>query len=631
MRHPDESFCAEMVERFCSTRSKQRSSEWCEQFLNLNEPKIKGRFSFSGREYLRQIVDAWGFLPPELKGGRNFVFVGGTGVGKTIATVGGICSRIGTYPMRALIVKPTAAGPAGARSFSKTRLGKTIKATPCLAEKIPTGVDRYDFAAMQMSIGGSVIDLTGANSVGQLGENRCDVVLQDEIDKYPEQTEESKEASPIMLADERMKNVIGARGYKSSTPTLPNVGIWAIFKNTDQRRRFLPCPKCAKEIVLAWSRRFTIFELKGNEAFVKWDDGARLSNGLWDYDRVERSARYECPHCNHHIRPADIARMDKLGIWRPTVESAIPGEIGWHLPSLYSTSPDCAVGKLAIKFLKAKRSPEGVKSFINSDLAEPDCQQDFKSDKIGLAALKIEVTDEWLNTLTVDYQQLAPMFWWSVRSWNGSDKTHGIACGSANQWYEIDEIQKQYGVIPQAVGIDIGYDQAEVLRNCAAVNIPTRSEALPAPQEGLPIANGWNPMKAYGGKKMFRWEDSGLWLPYRVRQNVDPYAGTDMANKMRIESIEFLSDIFCDSMENIRMGKTNIQWTISPEMDTEEYHRHMSGKKRFYSKADPRAYSWKNIRAGFPDHLFSAELMSLVLACCLQVISFEGLQPKNKI
>src|ERR1019366_2006725 len=113
-----------------------------------------------------------------------------------------------------------------------------------LRKLIPTGVDRYDFASTQLQINGTVIDLTGSNSVGQLGENRCDVVWQDEMDKYPEQGETSREASVVILADERKKSVSNSRRYKFSTPTLSNMGIWDYFLKGDQRRYFVPCPYC---------------------------------------------------------------------------------------------------------------------------------------------------------------------------------------------------------------------------------------------------------------------------------------------------------------------------------------------------------------------------------------------------
>src|SRR5208337_87898 len=102
----------------------------------------------------------------------------------------------------------------------------------------------------------------------------------------------------------------------------------------------------------------------------------------------------------------------------------------------------------------------------------------------------------------------------------------------------------------------------------------------------------WNPMKSFGGKRQWRDTETGLYRPYRVNSNIDPYAGTEFAYTVRIELLEFLGDIFEDMMDNIRQGKTGLKWTISKEMDTEEYARHMAGKIRKPKKNNPRDYSW---------------------------------------
>jgi DNA-directed RNA polymerase subunit RPC12/RpoP len=628
MNYCDHQLVRKFIARFCAPKLTQPASEWVEQNVRLNEPKIRGGFDFKGREHMRQWVDAWGPLPTDLKGGEKFVGCCGTGIGKTISNIAGICYRIKNEPMRALIVKPTSHGPAGAMSFSKTRLKKTIFATRCLAELVPTGADRFDFSSVQMSINGSVIDITGSNSVGQLGENRCDVVWQDEIDKYPAQTEISKEAGPIVLADERTKNVADARCYKFSTPTLANIGIWVEFLQGDQRRRFVPCPHCKKMIVLAWSKQFTVFEVKGFEAFIRWDEKAREKDGGWDYAKVVKTAHAVCPYCEGKILDKHKPKMNARGEWRATAKGA-PGYVSWHLPSMYSISADCGFGQMAKKFLLAKRSPNGVKGFINSDLAEPDVSQQISVNRAGIVGKHIEVTGEWLKVLSVDYHQNAPYFWAVVRAWDGQSKSHGVEYQSFNQWHELDDLQKKHGVIRQAVIVDAGYDQAEVLRNCANIKLKSRCELGEVVQDALPECDGWTPAKAFGGKRMYADKDTGLYKPFRLRANVDPYAGTELAYQMRIEMLEFLSDLFEDSLENIRLGKTFVEWTISKEMDTDEYHRHIAGKKRVYKK-NSTDYRWETIRPGYADHLRSCELLNLVLAYRLQLISFEAIQTKEK-
>ena len=622
-------YARELIQRFCAPRPTVSASVWAEKEFVLNEPKIKGPFTLRGREYLRQMIDAWGPLPAELKGGTDFITCAGTGIGKTIGNMAGLCFRLANDPTRTLIVKPTSGGPAGAGSFSKTRLQKSIRATKCLRDKIPTGALRHEFASTQMQINGSIVDLTGSNSVGQLSENRCDIVWQDELDKYPPQTETSKEANPITLADERTKSVNEARRYKQSTPTLDNTGIWEEFKKTDQRRYFMPCPHCAKKVVFAWSKRFSVFEAKGYEAYIRWDEKAKKNDGTWDLRVVEMSAHAVCPFCHGKILNSHKAGMVANGEWLPTAVG-VPGYIGWHLSSMYSTSRDCDFGAMAKKFLVAKRSVDGVKGFINSDLAEPDMNQSVKVDKVGTAGRHIEVTAEWLPLGTFDYQANAPYFWGVVRSWNGTDACHGIEYISCNSFDDLDVFQAKHKIIPQAFGIDAGFQQAEVLQNCANLKMPTRCTLDESVQDSKPMINGWNPMRSFGGKRQWRDPENGLYRPYRVNGNIDPYAGTELAHSVRIEMLEFLADIFQDMLSNIREGKTGLKWTISPEMDTEEYAKHMAGKIRKSKKNNPRDYSWVQRRHDWPDHIQSCELQQLVLAYRLQLISFDAVQTKKE-
>lgn len=682
----ERSYARKLIERFCAPRPVERASVWAERELVLNEPKIKGPFTLRSRRYVEEWVDCAGPLPDNLKGGTDFVLCGATGISKTVAMIARLCYRVANNPTRALVVKPAANGPAGASSFSKTRLQRAMKATKSIRDLIPTkGMERHNFSTAQMQVNGSIIDLTGSKSVGQLAENRCDHVEQDEIDKYPTLTESSKEASPIVLADERTKSVAEARRFKQSTPTLDKTGIWEEFKKTDQRRYFVPCPHCNKDeyeirvhielekrysgtggasstksesnnpeiypkskngisktfkanegssrfsgwFVFAWSKRFSVFESKGYEAYIQWDAKAKKNDGTWDFEKVVRSAHAVCPWCKGKILNSHKSSMVDHGQWVATA-LGIPGHIGWHLPSMYSTTRDCDFGQMAKKFLTAKRSVEGVKGFINSDLAEPDMNQSVSVDKVGTAGRQIEITAEWLTVATFDYQQIAPYFWGVSRSWNGSDQSHGNEYIFCNSWDDLDSFQRKHKVIPQAFGVDIGFNQAEVLQNCANLKMPTRCTLDEALQDAKPMINGWNPIKSFGGKRQWRDPDTGLYKPYRVNPNIDPYAGTELAHSCRIELLEFLADIFEDMLENVRSGKTGLKWSISPEMDTEEYAKHMGGKIRKPKKNNPRDYSWVQRRQDWPDHIRSCELMNLVLAYRLQLISFDAIQTIKK-
>jgi hypothetical protein len=196
----------------------------------------------------------------------------------------------------------------------------------------------------------------------------------------------------------------------------------------------------------------------------------------------------------------------------------------------------------------------------------------------------------------------------------------------------MDELQEKHKVIKEAVIIDAGYAQAEVARECCNLHMPTRCELAEAVQGAAPEVIGWQPSKSFGGKRYYRVtdaDDSVAWQPLRKDKFIDPFVGTDAARTMRVPFLEFLEDAFEDMLENILNKKTGLIWTISPEMDNDEYHRHIANKVKKPWKKNPRDLRWQT-RQGMPDHIRLCEVLNLVMAYRLQLISFEAIQVKEK-
>lgn len=596
-------------------------SEWVADNVRFGEQEVRGPFSFTGREYMRDCLNDANSPTAD-----DFVYVFGTGVGKTVIFMAQAAWEMVHIQPRCLWVMPATDGAGGARRFCRTRLRRMIEETECLRDKIPKGAQRFDITSDSISINGSQFDFVGSNSPAQIAANRCSRVRQDEVDKFFKGSDE--EASATYNADRRTDGVEMAKRFKCSSPTLASGLIWSTFWNkTDRQRYFVPCPHCDKSIVFAWSKKFTVFPLQGYEAFVKWDDSAKREDGAWDLDAVTKSTHMVCPHCSGKILDEHKFDMDKRGEWRAT-SGGTPRYRGRHLPAMYSTASKCSFGELAKEFLLALRSPEGAKGFINSRLAEPDVSQEVKIDRKSVVIANIDTEKEWVRVMSVDCQQNAPYFWWLIRAWK-EGKTHGIACGSCDNWYELDEIQKQYGVKNECVIVDSGYgskSDAEVYRNCAQ-----RCSIEGSKQQGAAWCIGWMPSKSYGNQSMFRNPDTGVYQPVRIRP-IDPYAGTSESHQCRIELVEFSAEYFEDVFENIRLGRTHIEYTISDEMNTETYHRHIAGKvkKVKYKKNGETFSKWETISQGFDDHLRACENLSNVWAWNVEILSNTQLKTKEK-
>lgn len=607
-------------------------SEWCECNIRFNEPKRVGEFSFYGREYLREPLDCYGD-----NGITDLILCFGTRTGKTTVMFAGAAFRAYQRARRALFVHPASKGAAGAESIARTRFIPMIRASPCMAERIP--LDRHTFkTAQQMFRNGSIIDWTGSNSVAQVASNSMEDVQQDEIDKFNATRKRDSggnevEANSVDLADERTAEFEFPKRVKSSTPTLESGRIWVELMKTDLQRRFIPCPLCGRDhpssrgVVLAWSKQYTVLPLRYSDArelpiaFVQWDKEAKRPDGTWDYERVKKSAGYVCPHCAGRFLTSDHAGdmvwMDKNGWWESTQRGA-PNTAGFHLPSMYANHVSARPGELAVTFLKAHKSLEGDRNVINSRFAEPYTCQDLSSNRREIIRESvIEVGVEWHKLLTADAQQKQPHFWFVVRAWNGKT-TEGIACGHTDTFDELRAIQIANGVKDTCVIVDSGYgskSDAEVYQNCARFGL-----TQPSGQRFLHF--GWMPSKGMPKNKFWYDRKRKQHFPYFLK-DIDPFMGTTDAGKVFTSLFEFSAGYYEDKLEDMRnperAQRTGFVWAVSPQMDkfvadnASTYWQHMDGHIRVRDRNKMGFYSeqWAKRTDKWPDHLLDCEILQV--------------------
>jgi hypothetical protein len=380
----------------------------------------------------------------------------------------------------------------------------------------------------------------------------------------------------------------------------------------DQRRYFMPCIHCGGDILFAWSSSFTVMTLTGKEAFVTWDKEAKRKRGEWDMDRVERSARAVCPHCKKDILDGHKTRMVRAGRWEATA-TASSSFRSRQLSSLYASTPETSFGRLAVKFLQAKKSFLGLQGFINGDLAEPYASQDTAQERIELVTRKRISADDWARLMTVDYQQNAPHFWYIVRAWKDGD-SEAIASGYTDSWAALEAIAAQHKVDPEAVMIDSGYDTECVYLECA-----NRCRFAPGhDSDGRPIdhAIGWIPGK--GLPTAPNWKDKES-VQSRLKDDtmVDPFEKTDQRGKVQMMLLQFDSSFFKDVLVRLRAGKGGYKWTVSADAASNEYWRHLDAevKRELVNKKTGRAkLEWVLRSERWPNHMLDCEVMQIALS-----------------
>jgi phage terminase large subunit GpA-like protein len=250
-----------------------------------------------------------------------------------------------------------------AKKYSRQRVGPLFESTPRLAGKVQDGKSRDARGSMLVKeFLGGVLVITGANSAVGLRSMPAKYLELDEIDGYPADVE--NEGDPIGLAEARQDTFARKKRIKASTPTLAGVSaIEAAYILTDQRRLFVPCPRCGFYQVLRFER-------------LTW---SKL--GL-----APAKAVYLCEGCERQIEERHKPEMLAAGEWRPTWEHPLPlvygdtvGEAppappsprvrGYHMSGLYSPLGWLSWGKIAGEFVRRYKQPEKLKLFVNTRLA----------------------------------------------------------------------------------------------------------------------------------------------------------------------------------------------------------------------------------------------------------------------
>lgn len=607
-----------MRARLAEPPSREPPSVWCEQHVIIPPPQTEspGPLSWIGREYLREPLDSC-----NIPGITDVVLCFGAQAGKTTMLQALLVWLLSMDPSPILWVMPS---ETLGQSFSETRLIPILRATPSTAGLIPVGSARHAFKVLQMQLGGSVLNIVGTNSASNLSSRPVRVAIMDEVDKFNEGG--TRESDAVGLVELRTKKFSRPLRVKTSTPTIPQGLIWGEYTKGDQRRYFLPCPHCRKDVLFAWSKQYTTLPLTGSEAYVRWDPAAKRDDGTWDLRKVAASAHAVCPHCEGKIRNDQKTAMLRAGRWQATSDQAAQGFRSYHLSSLYAIGPQTSFGALAVKFLQAKASLLGLHGFINGDLAEPYVSQETIGQRVELITAKFDPAenDGWVDVLTVDCQARGPaFFWWIHRQWHlTSGESRGIACGPAATWEEIEDIQKARGIKSEAVAVDSGWgarSEAEVYATCAQ-----HSVAIPQ-ANGLPLALGWMPTKGYPGRRQWREKDSGIWRPFYVK-DLDPFEGSSKAGLIKLWMIGFSADYFKDVLAKLRQQSAAVRWSVTAEMASDEYWRHMDGE---YLKPDRNTrtgrvvHTWVTRGKDWPNHWFDCEVLQLVVANFLGLLTIE--------
>jgi len=253
-----------------------------------------------------------------------------------------------------------------------SRIGKTIKATPVLRERVAANRARDARNTMDTKeFEGGSLYVTTAGSAANLSELSARYIYGDEVDRWV--VDVGDEGDPIELAETRGSTFgRNAKFYFSSSPTIRGASrIADLFESSDQRFYYVPCPNCGHMQVLEWER-------------LHYSTDCQL-------------AHYECagPDCDVLIEEHHKGEMLAKGEWRAHAQG--DGEtVGFNLNALYSPPGWTGWASLAKQFEKAKTAMsrgdlEPMQVFYNTRLAKvwDSAQEQTKADVL-MARARLE-------------------------------------------------------------------------------------------------------------------------------------------------------------------------------------------------------------------------------------------------
>ncbi len=290
---------------------------------------------------------------------------------KTQVGLNWIGASICQAPANTLVLLPSL----GLARRVSARIGRTVAETPPLRERVAAPRSRNSQNTVDAKeFPGGTLFIATAGSASNLAEVPARYIYGDEVDRWDVNVD--GEGDPIELAETRTSTYgRNAKLYFTSTPTIEDASrIAELYRVSDQRRYYVPCPHCGHLQTLVWER-------------VRWES---------DFS----AAQYICAECGALIDEHYKGEMLARGEWR--AEAAGDGEtVGFQLSALYAPPGWISWSALAKQYAKAKAAidrgdPEGMQVFFNTRLA---LTWDNAQERTAPAELKARAEDYPLRTV----------------------------------------------------------------------------------------------------------------------------------------------------------------------------------------------------------------------------------------
>lgn len=328
-------------------------SDWADKYrvLPRESSAEPGRFRTDRTPYTREIMDALSVHNPT----REVTWVKATQISGTETGNNWFFSIAHMTPGPCLMVLPTIEL---AEYHSKNKIAPSLAVMDCLTGIVSEPKSRTSGNTLLMKqFPGGFWRFAGSNSEASLRSASIRFLFLDDIDGYPQDVD--GKGDPVELAKKRTDAFASMRKiFYCSTPTIKGLSrIEKQYEVSDKSLYHVPCPICGKYQSLDWGG-------KGAKFGIKWEKDKKTG------DYLPGSARYKCKHCHKLIEEKHKTEMLAKGKWIASVPSRSKYHRGFKLSSLYAPIGWVSWEQIVREFLEAKNTPEKLKVWTNTRLAE---------------------------------------------------------------------------------------------------------------------------------------------------------------------------------------------------------------------------------------------------------------------
>lgn len=380
-----------------------------------------GKWSCEGARY--QIEPMKAFTDPNV---NKIIAMFAAQTGKSEILFNVLGRYICVDPCPILFVQPTIED---ARDWSKERFTPTVEKTEALRNLIYKQKSRAsDNTILKKMFPGGYLAMVGANAPSGLAKRSIKLLLCDEVDRFSKSA--GTEGDPVDLAIKRTSNFWDHKIGLFSTPTDEASRIYREYMLGSQEVWKHQCPNCGEYHWITLDDMqydYDTFEVKGRNSYNVKD------------------VKWKCPDCGFEFTEAQIkASNQKYIAENPDIKNVR----SFHV-NVFS-SPWVNWEDVIAEYLVAKESPENVKTFVNTRLAEVYKPIGQLKDIDGLMERReeydAEVPDGVLFlTGAVDVQNNRLEY--EIEGWGKDEENWGICKGiimgvpdQVQTWSELDSV-----------------------------------------------------------------------------------------------------------------------------------------------------------------------------------------------